>query len=487
MVRRKKSAASVAKVGDSERMIDSLGCVLMLIRLEMQARLAQQAKRETSDNVQGTNEGIRPSVWLPGENDMEEDEELQYDLTAYDCMTSLSLEWPSLSFDVITDSLGDNRKEFPHTLSFVAGTQAANSKGNYLAVVRVTHLSKGKHGQKESPGGDDSDDDMLDSEDDEEEEEDAGLHVRKMAHSGGVNRVRTMPQNGCIVASWSDTAQVNLWDVSSLYQELVQEGEKEVEISKKVHKMNALQVHTHSKEGYALDWSPCVAGRLASGDCRSKIHVWEPSPGGKWSVGGALKGHEDSVEDIQWSPGEATVFASASVDKTIRIWDTRETSRPMITFTAHETDVNVISWNLDTMYMLASGGDDGHMRVWDLRNVQAQTAAGSTATPVANFTHHRGPVTSIEWCPYEASMLTTTSSDDTLAIWDLALERDPEEEAALAPDTNVAAPEDLPPQLLFVHAGQKDMKEAHWHRQIPGMVISTALNGFNIFKPANIL
>lgn len=77
-------------------------------------------------------------------------------------------------------------------------------------------------------------------------------------------------------------------------------------------------------EGYALDWSPVLAGRLASGDCRSRIHVWEPAPGGRWAVGPAFRGHQGSVEDLQWSPSEETVFASASVDKTIRIWDTRE-------------------------------------------------------------------------------------------------------------------------------------------------------------------
>lgn len=41
-----------------------------------------------------------------------------------------------------------------------------------------------------------------------------------------------------------------------------------------------------------------------------------------------------------------------------------------------------------------------------------------------------------------------------------------EEEAALAPETNALAPENLPPQLLFVHGGQTDMKEMHWHPQV---------------------
>ena len=66
----------------------------------------------------------------------------------------------------------------------------------------------------------------------------------------------------------------------------------------------------------------------------------------------------------------------------------------------------------------------------------------------------RGPVTSVEWCPFESSMLGTTSSDGQVAVWDLALERDPEEEAALAAHMNAASPDDLPPQLLFVHLGQ---------------------------------
>lgn len=155
---------------------------------------------------------------------------------------------------------------------------------------------------------------------------------------------------------------------------------------------------------------------------------------------------------------------------------------PKITVEAHATDVNVISWNRLTLYLLASGGDDGVLRVWDLRMFGTVAVPG----PVADFKHHRGAVTSVEWSPHEASVLCTTSADDTAAVWDLALERDPEEEASMAPDTNAAAPADLPAQLLFVHAGQKELKEVHWHQQIPGLLITTAADGFNLFKPSNV-
>lgn len=78
-------------------------------------------------------------------------------------------------------------------------------------------------------------------------------------------------------------------------------------------------------------------------------------------------------------------------------------------------------------------------------------------------------------------MFAASGSDDQVTLWDLSVEPDEEERNAEAQGPD-GKPLDVPPQLLFVHQGQKDVKELHWHPQIPGMVLTTAADGFNVFK-----
>ena len=50
-------------------------------------------------------------------------------------------------------------------------------------------------------------------------------------------------------------------------------------------------------------------------------------------------------QSVQWSPTEADVFASCSVDGNIAIWDIRIGKAPAASIKAHNADVNVLSWN----------------------------------------------------------------------------------------------------------------------------------------------
>ena len=73
-----------------------------------------------------------------------------------------------------------------------------------------------------------------------------------------------------------------------------------------------------------------------------------------------------------------------------------------------------------------------------------------------------------------------SSADNQVTVWDLSVEADDEATAATVDPTLI----DFPAQLLLIHQGQGNVKEVHFHPQIPGVIMTTAEDGFNIFKPA---
>lgn len=83
-------------------------------------------------------------------------------------------------------------------------------------------------------------------------------------------------------------------------------------------------------------------------------------------------------------------------------------------------------------------------------------------------------------------MLTTTGADGQLCVWDLALERDPEEEMNLGEASNAESPEDLPPQLLFVHGGQNDLKEVICSPCLAFTGLALPMECFHLFSNACI-
>lgn len=113
----------------------------------------------------------------------------------------------------------------------------------------------------------------------------------------------------------------------------------------------------------------------------------------------------------------------------------------------------------------------------------------STQHPVASFNWHSAPITSIEWHPSEDSVFAASGADEQVTLWDLSVEQDDDETGRRQTDISPAEGKnlkDVPPQLLFVHQGQQDVKEVHWHPQIPGAIVTTAADGFNIFKTISV-
>ena len=113
---------------------------------------------------------------------------------------------------------------------------------------------------------------------------------------------------------------------------------------------------------------------------------------------------------------------------------------------------------------------------------------------------HSKPITSVEWNSNDSTVFAASSEDNKLTLWDLAVEKDDKDmltnndpnnnEMSVDADENEKMMDemlkDIPPQLLFIHEGQREMKELHWHAQIPGVILSTAHSGFNVFKTISV-
>ncbi|KAH3682926.1 hypothetical protein WICPIJ_006098, partial [Wickerhamomyces pijperi] len=405
------------------------------------------------------------------------DEVLEADPSVYEMLHTVNLPWPCLTLDVLPDQLGDERRTFPASMYVATGTQASKKKDNELLMLKLSQLSKTLV----------KDDEAEDDEDEDNEDEYEGDPVMESEHIAArdtTNRLRVSPHSATtgeyFTATSMENGEVLIYDLSSHMKAFDTPG---YVIPKNLKKpIHTIRNHGNV-EGYGLDWSPLInTGALLSGDCDGSIYLTQRK-GSQWITDKTAfsVGNHASIEDIQWSKAENTVFATAGCDGYIRVWDTRSKKhKPAISIQGSNTDINVISWCDRINYLLASGDDDGKWGVWDLRSFKP----GQTqASPVAQYDFHKSAITSIEFNPLDESIIAVSSEDNTVTLWDLSVEADDEEIKQQKNETREL--EEIPPQLLFVH-WQKDVKDVKWHKQIPGALVSTGTDGLNVWKTISV-
>ena len=84
----------------------------------------EEEENKRSEDGRSAPTGVlqRPKVWRPEDHEGAtgeggRPEEMEYGASAYDCLHAFSHEWPSLSFDILKDDMGDERTQFPHAFS----------------------------------------------------------------------------------------------------------------------------------------------------------------------------------------------------------------------------------------------------------------------------------------------------------------------------------------------------------------------------------
>ncbi len=101
-------------------------------------------------------------------------------------------------------------------------------------------------------------------------------------------------------------------------------------------------------------------------------------------------GQADGIRDVKWSPTEGVDFAFGTDSGWIQRWDMRNLKTAKVKISAHAVTCNAIDWHPDGKH-IASASADKTVRIWDFSTTRRQKAAFEIKTP--------HPVLNARWRP----------------------------------------------------------------------------------------
>ncbi|CAH1984863.1 unnamed protein product [Acanthoscelides obtectus] len=118
----------------------------------------------------------------------------------------------------------------------------------------------------------------------------------------------------------------------------------------------------------------------------------------------------ESVRDVQFSPHNPYTFSAVSDNGSVQLWDIRKSEKCMLQYTAHSGPVFACDWHPECAW-LATASRDKTIKVWDLTN-----------RPTLDYTIHTiASIGHVKWRPQRKFHITSCALviDCSINIWDI--------------------------------------------------------------------
>ncbi|TYZ68903.1 hypothetical protein PybrP1_010972 [[Pythium] brassicae (nom. inval.)] len=167
-----------------------------------------------------------------------------------------------------------------------------------------------------------------------------------VGHTSFVTGVAFHPQHEHLVVSGASDRSVRVWDLTT---------------------HSCAQTLTGNRA--ITDISVNADGLVLSAHPDHCVRLWDPraSQAGESLVQRTFSSHKEWVSAVEWHPTRATLFASASYDGSVKVWDARS-SVPLHTLAAHDGKALDVAWRLEDAahVAFASGGEDKQLKFFSV-------------------------------------------------------------------------------------------------------------------------
>ena len=216
---------------------------------------------------------------------------------------------------------------------------------------------------------------------------------------------------------------IEIWDldtVDRMYPNAIlgQGGEETKDDSKLDKKKKKRRRSKKANDDYHVDAVLALAANrnhrtlLASASADKTIKLWDLNT---TQCAKSYAYHTDKVCSIEWHPKQTTVLLSGSYDRTIVVADMRAPDAKVPRW-AVESDVEAVRWNPHDPNYFYVATENGVIHYHDARIVPSTPEASS---PVWKLQAHNGPVSSFDINPSIPGFLATGSFDKEVKLWNV--------------------------------------------------------------------
>lgn len=213
---------------------------------------------------------------------------------------------------------------------------------------------------------------------------------------------------GNFVAVGTMEPVIEIWDLDKIKEE-----NPSMTLGGRSEKSGKYKSGSHKKSVLGLAWNKEFRNVLASASADKSVKVWDMETS---KCVATAKHHSDKVQAVAWNRHKPESLLSGSFDRTIVTMDCRNIEKPSYIWSI-SADVESLAWDPQNEHNFVVSLEDGTVQGFDVRT--ASSNSSSDSKPTFTLHAHDKSVSSVSYNAVVPNLLATGSTDKTVKLWDI--------------------------------------------------------------------